>query len=1227
MRSVLRLLASGLVLSFLFVGSAYSQGAQTGGISGDVTDQSGALVKGATVDVISADTGRSVRTVTVGEDGSFTASLLPPGTYNVEVTASNFKKAVVSGVKVNITETTHLDIKLEVGKIQETVNVEAAPSLINPSSAQTGQAIDAQTLNTLPLASPNFLFLLSLSSGVSGEPTDVRSAGRGTADVSVNGQRTSNNSVSLNGINVNDFNLAHFDTVPLPNPNTLQEMKVATSLYDATQGSKGGGALGLVTKTGTKDFHWDLYWSHRNDYLNANEFFFNKNGTKRGRLLQNVFGGSGSGPIPKVGGFWFFNYQGVRARNGIDPLGSSTVPIVQRFTTNADGSVTAAQLAADFNLNVAQIDPIAVNILNLKDNRFGGEYLVPRRGQGGCGSGTAGSATAPPSSFTCTFSSVAPIRDNQYTISYDRSFRSDKDKITGTWFWDEGSVAKPFGTDTSLTNPRNDFQWNRYLSITQTHLFSATKVNELRLGYSRFLFGNVPVDTHTSTEIGAATNGNFPGMYRVGVTGLFSIGTGVNDDRGTISNTYNVVETFSMIAGKHSLRMGGEAVQYQLNRFNNFAVRGSLTFGGTTSGVTPAPSTFVNCKLDTNDCSAFQNFLRGRVTAIQSAFGDPARNFVATDYAAFIQDDYRYTSRLTFNVGLRWEAMSFGHDKLNRAGIFDPALAAAGKNPFLIPEKVDLGGFKGTPGVRDCALERCRDDNNFAPRVGFAWDMSGDQKTVIRGGYGIYYQRLSNQNILQNSLAAPFTVQPLDSRANPTAFQLANPFAGQPPPSIVATGFIPQATRFVGLFNASTSTVNGVLPGGISANPANINNPNFKPIFVNEAGQRCLNYASNIQAVDTATGATNCSINLASFTTAPRDAWTPYTQQWNFTVQRELRGGWAIETGYVGSHFLGGIGIWDPFLATLASPASPITVRDANGVTYNITTNTVNNEELRHQIIGLSRKRGSRYSGNIGFANYSSWQTTLSRRLHRGLYFQGAYTYSKTEDNVSGSLSTDELNATRAGQGGGNIFNDQSNPAQNKARGDFDRPHRLVISYAYDIPLRKDSFMDNPILRGWTVSGIVTYQKGLPFSVTDSTSGGLFGTAGGTAQFLCGRIAEAYTQGTTEQRLAHYLRTECFGTAPNLPNSAGSQTTGWGTTPRNAFRSPYQQNWDLSLQKRFTLGESHSFQFRTDVFNLFNHPIFGTPSSVNIATPSTFTQITETRVPARLIQFGLKYSH
>jgi hypothetical protein len=1197
MRSVLRFLASGLLTSLLFATVAFSQGSQTGGITGVVTDPQGAVVPGATVNVISDSTGKTERTITTGADGSYAATLLPPGTYHLEITASNFKQSNISGVQVRINETTRQDLTLAVGNVQERVEITATPSLINAVSPAMGQAINAQTLQTLPLASPNFLFLLSLSSGVAGEPTDVRTAGRGTADVNVNGQRTSNNSLTIEGVNVNDFNLAHFDTVPLPNPDTIQEFKVATSLYDASSGSKGGGAIGLVLRSGSKDFHFDLYETHRNDALNANEWFFNAAGRKRGRLLQNVFGGSGSGPIPKIGGYWFFNYQGVRARNGIDPTGSTTAPTVQAFPTNADGTTSATLLANAFGLTTAQIDPVAVNILNVKDTRYGGTFLVPRPGQGGCAGVTGGAL----GTFRCQFSSIAPIKDNQYLISYDRDMRDGKDKIAGRWFWDEGDVAKPFGTDTTLTFPRTDTQWNRFLSITETHIFSPTKVNELRAGYSRFIFANIPTDPVTLADIGA-TRGNsaqFPGMYRVSVTGLFSIGTGVNDDRGTVSNQYNLVDTFSMIAGKHSFRMGVEGVQYQLNRFNNFSVRGSLTFGAT-SGTG-------------NTFTAFQNFLRGAYTAIQSAFGDPARNFVATDYAAFFQDDYRLTSRLTLNLGIRWEAMSFGHDKLFRAGIYDPALAAAHQNPFLIPEQVNLAGFTGTPGVRDCALERCRDDNNFAPRVGFAWDIKGNQKMVLRAGYGIYYQRLSNQNILQNSLAAPFTVQPLDNRAVPTPLQLANPLAGIPAPSIVATQYIPTATFFAGLRRVS------------GTGPLDPNDPNVAPIFVNAAGQACLNYGGT---------ATNCSINLASFTSAPLDAYTPYTQQYNITLQRELWNGWAIEAGYVGSHYTGGIGIWDPFIATLASPSNPITVRDINGTSYTITTNTVNNEELRHQILGLSRKRGARYSSNIGFAIYNSFQMTVSRRLQRGLYFQAAYTYSRTTDNVSGSLSTDELNATRAGQNGANIYNDQSNPQQNKARGDFDRPHRLVVSYTYELPFGKGQrYLSNinstlnTFLGNWTISGITTYQSGLPFSVTDSTSGGLFGTSLGTAQFICSSPQAAYTTGSTTDRLAHYLNPACFTIAPtNLPNTAGAGATGWGTAPRNAWRGPSQQNWDVSLIKGFKIGERNNFQFRADFFNLFNHPIFSNPSAVNIGTASTFTQITSTAVPARLIQFGLKYS-
>ncbi len=1207
MRSVLRLLASGIILSLLCVSVAYAQGSQTGGVTGVVTDQGGALIKGASVDIVDESTGRSVRNIVTGEDGGFSATLLPPGSYRLEVTARNFKKLIVQRVSITINQTTRQDVTLEAGLIEETVNVEAAPSLINPTSAVTGQGLEAQTLQRLPLPSPNVLFLTSLSTGTASEPVDVRSSGRGNLDVNVNGQRTTNNSVTLDGINVNDFNLAHFDTIPLPNPSTIQELKVATSLYDAASGSKGGGALGLVLKSGQKDFHWDLYWSHRNDALNANEFFRNRTGqSKRARLLQNVFGGSASGPVPWAGGFWFFNYQGVRGRNGLDPSGASLNPLIQAFPTNSDGTTSAAQLAMAFGLTPAQIDPIAVNILNLRSDNYGGTFFVPRLRQGGCPSSPTGGAIG---SFQCIFSKIIPIEANQHTISYDRSWREGADKISGRWFWDNGSALRPYGTAGGLAFPSASVQNNRFISVTHTHQFSATKVNELRAGYSRFISSFIPTDLVSLGDIGARrpNSSEVPGVYFVSITGLFSFGTGVNDERGTISNNYNLSNTFSWALGKHTLRFGGEGTQYQLNRFNRFAIRGALTFGATTSGAAQPVSPLTNCTLDTNDCTAFQNFLRGRITGIQSAAGDPARNFVATDFAGFVQDDYRYSPRLTFNLGLRWEAMSYGRDKLYRGGIFDPNLLAQGQNPFLFPEKVNLGGVTGTPGVSDCALDRCLEKDNFAPRVGFAWDIYGDQKTVLRGGYGIYYQRLSNQNILQGSLAPPFFVQLIDSRSTPPAFQLADPLGAQPPAAGLTT-FLPQIARFAGI---------RILPGAPAGTPLDINNPNVGPIFVNEAGQACANYGGT---------APNCVINLASFATATRTTYTPYTQQYNLTLQRELWKGWAFEAGYVGARYIGGLGIWNPHLAPLVSPSNPIVVRDTNGVSYTITTNTANNEELRHQVLGLARRRGTRYTDNIGQGTYHSGQFTLSRRLQAGLYFQAAYTWSKNIDSVSGSMSTDELNATRAGQAGANILNNF--PNGNRAISDFDRPHRLVVTYSYDLPVPGNSFFDNQIFKGWSISGIITYQSGLPFSVLDSTSGAIFGNAGGgtaTLSGACTSPSQFYTSGRIQDRLDGYLNIACFRTARPAPNSAGSGVGLYGDVPRNAFRGPFQQNWDFSVTKRFTLGEKHAFQFRTEFFNLWNHPVFRFPSAVNIGTPTTLGRITETAVPARLIQFALRY--
>jgi len=360
-------------------------------------------------------------------------------------------------------------------------------------------------------------------------------------------------------------------------------------------------------------------------------------------------------------------------------------------------------------------------------------------------------------------------------------------------------------------------------------------------------------------------------------------------------------------------------------------------------------------------------------------------------------------------------------------------------------------------------------------------------------------------------------------------------------------------------------------------------------------------------------------------------------------VQLGLGHSWALEAGYVGSHYVGGLGIYNPFLAPLASPSNPIHVTDINGNNFTITTNTVNNEALRSQALGLSRRRGARIDGNIGQAIYHSGQLTVSHRFRHGLFFQAAYTYSKEIDNVSGSQSTDELNATQAGQGGATILNFGNNPAANRSVGDFDRRQRAVFSYNYELPVPKHGIWGTQAFQGWSFSGINVFQDGLPFSVTDPTGGRAFGGGTSTGIFTCGSLANAYTGGDINNRLNGYLNPACFAPAPIAPSSScivnglvttpcpSTQTanatapTGYGTIPRNAFRGPFQQNWDFSLMKHFKVHESHVIDFRTDFFNVLNHPSFRQPSTVSIGS-STFGQINSTVNPARLIQFGLQYS-
>src|SRR5579859_5269344 len=349
---------------------AFGQGGATGAITGVVQDPSGAVVANAEVSVTNQETGVLERSLRTGPDGSFTAPLLPVGTYRVGIHASGFAEAKFADIAVRVTETTHMNAKVSTQSVQQQIEVQAEVQTVDTSDAATGQAIEANTIRALPLATQNFQQLLTLSTGAQSELNAAAQLGRGQVRIQVNGQREDNNNYLIEGISATDYNVAELTNTPLPNPDVVQEFKVQTSLYDASQGRNGGGNINAILKSGSNTFHGDLYEFFRNTVLDSNEYFLKQTGSPRPVIQQNIFGGSLGGPVSPGGklGFFFVNYQGTRQRSGDSPgtLISTFIPYVP---ASDRGAANAGALAADFG--VPSADPVAVNLLAFQSNQFG----------------------------------------------------------------------------------------------------------------------------------------------------------------------------------------------------------------------------------------------------------------------------------------------------------------------------------------------------------------------------------------------------------------------------------------------------------------------------------------------------------------------------------------------------------------------------------------------------------------------------------------------------------------------------------------------------------------------------------------------------------------------------------------------------------------------------------------------------------------------------------------
>jgi hypothetical protein len=1235
MQRISRLLAGVLALVFsLAWASAYGQGGATGAISGVVADTSGGSVAGAEVQIIDTRTEVAARKLPTNADGAFTATLLPPGNYYALVNKPGFAQARVDGIEVRITETTKLTITLKPGAVAEKVEISAQVTTVETTNASTGQSLGTETVRELPLATQNYQQLLTLSTGAQSDLNASAQLGRGVVKIFVNGQREDNNNFLIEGISATDYNVAQTYYVPLPNPDVIQEFKVQTSLYDSSQGRNGGGNVNAALRSGTRAFHGDAYEFFRNDALNANEYFQNATGQPRPPVKQNIFGGSFGGPVgmEKLG-FFFANYQGTRQRSALSPgtqINNPGFPILPSDRTSPN---FAQELITDFStpataptasnpsgcpaVTLTTIDPVVLKLLQFKSNQFGnttGGYLIPSL------PGTPG-VTVNPSTCQISLNSASFVlsrtgkyTDNQFTTNWDREFRGGQDKVSARFFFSNSESFLPFGAGgleaslggtlaSSISATDLDFPYDipvrtRFFSVGETHLFNSSLVNDFRFGFVRIddSLVNVPPVTATDLGLNRPMNNISQSIYKFTFNSSgFQIGPTPPADQFQVQNNFNFEDTVSWVKGAHDFRFGGEAIRVNLDKKFPQTFNGQLFF------------------VNSPGLTDFQTFLQGAATSSFGGGGVFNHEYRTNNFGFFAQDDWKTTKNLNLNLGLRVDINGAFYDNLCHIGNIDEALAAQNMYPMIYGGCANHLGVAGLSGSGSDTTYKNAYATGFAPRIGLAYNLGGDNKTVIRAGFGIYYVREDVGSVDQLSFQAPFLPIVFAGSA-PGGFTnyFAPCSASNPPP------FSPYCNQTTGL---------GSNPNALP--PAGKLDPTFIPcqsVFLGFSGGN-PNLAPNYGCAANSPGSipTEFLFTLA----VPRHFVVPSTQQWNLTVQRDLGKKWILEVGYVGTHAIHLRATRLDIPERLASPTNMITVTDVNGNTSNITTNTLANGPIRSANPQIDGYNGFEIFDNASYSHYNSLQTTLSRRWAQG-YFQGAYTFSRSTDvNSSGNTAFPTA------------FNNEANLNDSRGLSDFDRTHRLAVSYRYDLPVFASATgWQHELLNGWSLSGITLVQSGTPFSVIDSTAGSAFIGPGVTTTFTGslapgGTISKGYTGGGIHNEVNNgYLNPVNFARAPFLyfPGGVCTDPTGntcvtlFGNLGRNTFRGPHQQNWDFSLIKNFKLTERQSLRFTTDFFNIWNHASFANPAVTDVENPAAFGRIASTVGTPRLIQFSLRYA-
>ncbi len=1151
MRILVTLLAAAILCSMTPMTQA--QTATTGQIVGVVTDPSGAVVASANV-VLTSDAGVRRQTETDG-NGRYAFPLLDPGAYGLEVTLSGFASVKLESISVKITESSVVDVALKVASAPTTVSVTGESPLVQTESSARGTVIDETQVRDLPLPTRNFQQLLALTTGTSGSIQNSSDLGRGDAAVYVNGQRALSNSVVINGVDANSIGTGSMPNLSVPSIDSLQEFIVQTSMYDASQGRNAGGIVAAITKSGTNRLHGDVYEFLRNTDLDANNFFLNgENGvvTPRPTYQRNQFGGTLGGPVIKDRAWFFISYQGTRETNGTSLTNSLATVFLPAFLgSQRDPASLAAFSMCYAPLLFGYVDPVAAAALTAKLPN--GQYMIPAipgvTTAAGCTPGE-GATTKP---VLETIPSNSTYKEDQFNTNFDVKL-NNSNRFFAKYFFAANrtnqALYDQFGDGNALQAPgwptEEDVD-QRLLSVGVTSVISSHLLNEVRFGWSTIYGPGKPSQPISSSQLGISSplSSLFPGMPTILFANLFTLGPSPLATNYAATNTYSASDMMTWTRGRHTFKFGGEYKRQALDApyFDVFP-NGEMVFFG--AAPLPTPSVF-------GDFLAGFNF----VSVIGS--GTNSLHNRANDFSSFFQDDWKVNSRLTLNLGLRYDYFGPTTETDGHFVGFDPSKATTTPLP-AVPGclatcgvavtggfvQAGNGNLPGYPKVSDGLVDP--NYKNFGPRIGFAYQATDNGKVVVRGGYGIFFDR-PNMRLFNSQL---FNM-PYEMLATALETPSESPFVQVPLPSAFP-----------------------LTPSG---------NPSYFPFGGYPAVLPYTPYGSTT-LTPTVVPATGLYPDLHDWS-------IPYVQTFNLGVQTSFANNWMLDLGYVGSE-----GRKFPRLFSFNQAATP-----AFGGYY--PAGSLGGPLFPGFGNLPAPGLGSLLMESNSNSNYNSLQATLNKRFSHGLQMLLSYTWSHSIDDYSGSDVSD-ITVTP-----GDLVNQQ----RNYGNSDFDRRQRFVASYLYNLPdvYRGGSAFGKKLLDSWSLSGIVTLQSGLPFSIYGEDT--LF--AATTGDLAPGRtVASAIKGGNVADRLNEYFDTSAFVS----PSAFGD----FGQLGRNIIRGPKQINTDLSIMKLIPVTESQRLEFRAEFFNLFNNVNFANP--VNIQSSYNFGQIATTTTGPRVVQFALKYT-